>query len=183
MTSPTGATWRSRGSSGPGASIPGCRRRRRSCSAAPEVQEPPSTRSLRARARPAGSNAKGTERLSGFQKVDVGLHVEMKVRQGCVPRVADQAQRVALPNPVAFADPERPLPEVRQDDEEARVELDDDDVPLRVVGHEVSCLRHPPCRCAPRRPCHPRVTGAAAPSYGKPRCRSRRWTCARSPAG
>ena len=34
----------------------------------PVVQEPPSTRSLRARTWPAGSNAKGTERLSGFQR-------------------------------------------------------------------------------------------------------------------
>ena len=53
------------------------------------------------------------------------------------------SQRIALLNPVAFADPQRPVPEVRQDDEQARVELDDDDVPRSVhgFGHEAGALR------------------------------------------
>ena len=65
----------------------------------------------------------------------------------CVAGVADQSQRIALPNPVALADLERPVPEVRKDDEMAGVEFDDDDVPRRVrgIGHEVGALRilHP----------------------------------------
>ena len=99
-------------------------------------------RSLRAGTRPAGSNPNGTERVSGSPDAGVGLRLEMKVRHGRVARVADQGQRFALPEPVAFPDPQRPVPEVRQDGEEARVELDDDDVTenVRGIGHEADAL-------------------------------------------
>ena len=73
----------------------------------------------------------------------MGLHLEVEVRHGGVPRVSDERQRISLPNPVAFADPERPVPEVRKHHEETAVELDDDDVSRRVLelGHEVGSVR------------------------------------------
>ena len=72
----------------------------------------------------------------------MGLHLEMQVRHGGVPGVSDERQRIPFPNPVAFADPERPAPEVRKPDEETAVEFDDDDVSRRVLdlGHEVRAL-------------------------------------------
>ena len=77
---------------------------------------------------------KGYGSVVRIPEIAVSLYLEMKVRHGRVPGVSDPGQRLTLPNPVAFADLERPVPEVRKHDEKAVVEFEDDDVPRRFRG-------------------------------------------------
>ena len=76
-----------------------------------------------------------------------------------VAGIADQGQRIALLYAVAFADPQRSMPQVCEDDKMAGAEFDDNDIPRRVRGirHEVgafgifrlvACDDH---RCAPQK--------------------------------
>ena len=60
------------------------------------------------------------------------LYLQMQVGHGRVAGIADQRRRIALPDPIPLADSQRPVAEVRQDDEVAALDLDDDDVPRRV---------------------------------------------------
>jgi len=57
----------------------------------------------------------------------VRLHLQVQVRQRRIARVSCQRERIALPDALSFADSQRPLPEVREYDEMAALEFDDDD--------------------------------------------------------
>ena len=100
------------------------------------------TRSLRAGTRPCGSKPNGRERLSGSPDVGMRLHLEVEVRQRRVAGVPYSGQRIAPADTVACPDLQRPAPQVRQHDEVAAVELDDDRIPRHVGGvrHEASAL-------------------------------------------
>ncbi len=71
------------------------------------------------------------------------LYLQVKVRHGRVTGVSDPGQKIAFSYAVSFADPQRPLPEVRENDKMAGVETDHDEISRRVraVGHKVGALR------------------------------------------
>ena len=79
-----------------------------------------------------GPECEGDRAVLTIPQVGVGLYLDMEVRHGRVPRVSDQAQRIAFPNPVTLANSQRALTEMREEDEETALELDDDEVPRRV---------------------------------------------------
>ena len=121
----------------------------------------------------AGLEREGHRAVVRIPEVDVGLDLKMEVRHGRVPRVADQGQWIAFPDAVSCADSKRPVAQVRQDDEQSTVELDDDDVARGVgdIRHQVDALRVLHFVARDHHPAGRGCVAAAGPPT-KPRARS-----------